>query len=162
MMLYVVRHGEAEEGPDDSARLLTKGGRKEVTATARIATAAGLEVQRIIHSPRRRALETAEIWAKTLKSKPKLEASAAVDPLADPHDAAGFTAAAEESLMIVGHLPHLGRLVSLLVTGNLDKEIVLLPTGAVAALVQEAGGWQVRWLLTPKLARAGSSAHDRK
>ena len=161
MTIYLVRHGEAEDGADDAARPLTKDGRKEVKVTARVARAAGVEPMRILQSGRRRALETAEIWARTLKSSVAVEEHPGLHPMSDPLDAAAFLKTTDESVMIVGHLPHLSRLASLLVTGDPDKEIVVLPTGAVAALTQEDGAWRFQWLLTPKLARATSSGRKR-
>lgn len=154
MTLYLARHGEAEDGPDDLIRPLTRDGRSEVAAVARVVRAAGAEVPRIVHSGRRRALETAEIWAETLNPTPTIVEHPGLDPAAHPQDAAAFLESAEESLMIVGHLPHLGRLASLLVTGDSERELLILPTGAVAALSREVDAWRVRWFLTPKLARA--------
>lgn len=162
MTLYLVRHGEAAEGSDDHARPLTREGRREVKATARVARAAVGEVERILQSGRRRARETAEIWAETLEPSPPIEEHPGLDPMEDPADAAARIDAAGESLMLVGHLPHLSRVASLLVTGDPEGEVLVLPTGAVAALTQEKGGWRVRWLLTPKLARAVASRRKRE
>ena len=162
MTLYLVRHGEAEDGADDAARPLTRDGRKEVKATARVGRDAGVEPARILHSGRRRALETAEVWVETLKSSVAVEEYPGLHPMSDPREAAAFLEMTDESVMIVGHLPYLSRLASLLVTGDPDKEVVALPTGAVAALTQEDGAWRFRWLLTPKLARATSSGRKRK
>ena len=162
MTLYLVRHGEAERGTDDAARALTPDGRTEVETVARVVAATGVSAGRILQSGRRRAFQTAEIWAEALTPSPPITEVTGLDPMADPRDVRSLLATAgDESWMIVGHLPHLGRLTSLLVTGDSEEQIVRLPTGGVATLEQEDGAWRIRWLLTPGLARAVASQAER-
>jgi phosphohistidine phosphatase len=159
MTLYLVRHGEAVDESEDPARPLNQHGQEEVAAAARLAGALGLDVARIVHSGKLRARQTAEIWAAALQPRPPIEEYADLQPLAEPRHAAIYVHAARESLMLVGHLPHLGRLLSSLVIGNPGRELIRYPTGAVVALDQaDAGGWRIKWLLTPELARAVASA----
>jgi phosphohistidine phosphatase len=163
MTLYLVRHGEAERGTDDAARSLTHDGRAEVETVARVVAATGVTVGRILQSGRRRASQTAEIWAAALTPSPPIVEAPGLDPMADPRDVRSLLETASgESWMIVGHLPHLGRLTSLLATGGSEEEIVRLPTGGVVALEQEDGVWRIRWLLTPGLARAVASRPEEK
>jgi phosphohistidine phosphatase len=56
--------------------------------------------------------------------------------------------------VIVGHEPHLGRLVSLLLTGDAERPLVLLKKGGAVCLRGEpggGGGWLLEWALKPKL-----------
>ena len=54
--------------------------------------------------------------------------------------------------MIVGHLPFLGKLVALLVTGREELEIVEFQYGGVVCLERRAGGsWKIGWMITPRL-----------
>lgn len=152
-MLYLVRHGEAVVGADDFARALTKDGRKEVTLSSKVAFEMGVEVDRIVQSGRLRALQTAEIWADALKPTPTIEEYADIQPMTHPSAALELIESAG-SLMIVGHLPHLSRLASLLVVGDPEEELVAFPTGGVVALSEVEGQWRIRWFLTPKLAKA--------
>jgi phosphohistidine phosphatase len=162
MTLYLVRHGEAERGSDDAERALTGDGRAEVETVARVVAATGVEVGMILRSGRRRAAQTAELWAEVLTPSPPIEERPGLDPMADPRDARSFIGAAGgESLMFVGHLPHLSRLASLLVTGDAEEEFVALPTGGVVCLQQDGGHWRIRWLLTPALARAIATPRGR-
>lgn len=162
MTLYLVRHGEAERGSDDAARALTGDGRAEVETVARVVAATGVTVGRILQSGRRRASQTAQLWAEALTPSPSVTEAPGLDPMSDPRDVRSLLEAASgESWMIVGHLPHLGRLASLLVTGDPEGEIVGLPTGGIVALEWEDGAWRIRWLLTPRLARAVASQADR-
>jgi phosphohistidine phosphatase len=153
MTLYLVRHGEAVDEREDPMRPLNPRGRDEVAATARVAGVLGLDVARIVHSGKLRARQTAEIWAAALERK-KIEEYAELEPMADPEHAVAYVNEAHESLMLVGHLPHLSRVLSALVIGDPDKELIAYPTGGVAALARQDGSWRIKWLLTPRLARA--------
>ncbi len=53
--------------------------------------------------------------------------------------------------MLVGHLPHLGRLSALLLTESLEREIVAFRNAGVVCLERQEGGFAVRWILTPEL-----------
>src|SRR5258707_915605 len=68
MLLYLVRHGKAEEGTDDAARRLTRQGSDIGERVAQRLATAGIEVERIEHSGLARAAETADILAKALGS----------------------------------------------------------------------------------------------
>jgi len=67
MMLYVLRHGVAEEvGPEgtDGSRRLTPGGRRKLRAAAAGMRALGVTFDAILTSPLVRAAETAVIVAE--------------------------------------------------------------------------------------------------
>src|ERR1700678_2627326 len=67
MILYVLRHGSAEDEPppggDDGARRLTARGREKVREAAAGMRALGLKFDAILASPLPRAAETAELVA---------------------------------------------------------------------------------------------------
>ena len=55
-------------------------------------------------------------------------------------------------LMIVGHLPFLGKLVALLVTGSEKNEIVEFRFGSVVCVERrDDKKWKVAWMVTPSL-----------
>lgn len=54
------------------------------------------------------------------------------------------------SLMLVGHLPFLDRLTSLLVVGKPDRSIVRFRNGGVVCLSGEGDFWAVAWMVTPE------------
>jgi phosphohistidine phosphatase len=55
--------------------------------------------------------------------------------------------------MIVGHLPFLERVASLLLTGDENRRPVLFGYGAVVCLEKkDTGGWAVLWVLIPEMA----------
>ena len=55
-------------------------------------------------------------------------------------------------VMIVGHLPFLGKLVALLVTGSEANEIVEFQFGGVVCIERrDRGKWKTAWMITPAL-----------
>ena len=56
--------------------------------------------------------------------------------------------------MLVGHLPFLERLASLLVIGDADASLVTLEAVALLALAKNENGWCVDSLMQPKLLPA--------
>jgi phosphohistidine phosphatase len=71
-------------------------------------------------------------------------------PLDDPDSVADATASAA-ALMLVGHLPHLSRLASLLLVGTPEPEIVRFRMGGAVALERSEDGWRLAWFVTPDL-----------
>ena len=56
------------------------------------------------------------------------------------------------NVMIVGHLPFLGRLAALLLTGNADNDVVAFQFGCVVCLKRgDSGRWKLEWMMVPKL-----------
>ena len=68
--------------------------------------------------------------------------------LDNPGKALELIQASEKPLIIVGHLPHLGRLASLLILGIPDKEIVKFTMGGVICLDRSDDVWSIQWAIT--------------
>ncbi len=151
MRLYLVQHGLARPESEDPKRPLTPAGREEVLRVARAAAAAGVRPGQILHSGKLRARQTAEILAERLRPADGVHAIEGLDPQGDPRVAAERVAQADADLMLVGHLPHLGRLTSLLVAGSAEWEIVAFRNAGVVCLEGKADRFAVVWILTPEL-----------
>jgi phosphohistidine phosphatase len=165
MMLYIMRHGTAEQLSaeiEDRERKLTPRSREKVreAAAGMRALKVGLDV--ILTSPFPRAAETAEIvaaqfgGARAPQALPKLAAGTSPAEIV----AALGGVAAEKNALIVGHEPALSRLASLLLTGSTEAlRIRLKPGGCIALEMEEGlrrGGAQLRWMLTQRqLRKAG-------
>ena len=152
MELYLVQHGEAKAEQEDPARPLTDRGRQEVQRVARAAARIGLEIAEIAHSGKLRAQETAEILAAQLQPARGLSHRTGLAPMDDPATARQAVEQAAEPIMLVGHLPHLGRLASLLLVGDPSKDVIAFRMGAILCLGREHGQWRLKWILTPELA----------
>lgn len=69
MTLFLVRHAIAEDGVDDDARPISAKGRRRFQKI--VQALAGLDVQldRVVHSPKLRALQTAELMTPLLREE---------------------------------------------------------------------------------------------
>jgi phosphohistidine phosphatase len=74
----------------------------------------------------------------------------------DPREAAAVVRDHEPrgAVAVVGHEPHLSRLISLLLARDPDAVRAELKKGGAAALVVEAGGAALRWSIPPRVLRA--------
>lgn len=149
MYIYLIQHGLAESKQRDPARPLTPNGRGEAIRAADRIAELGIQVGVVWHSGKLRAQETAEIFAERLHPSQGAIAREGMAPLDDPSIMAGEIEELDAPTALVGHLPHLSRLASLLVTGDADREIVAFRNAGVVCLSREDEGWRVEWITTP-------------
>jgi len=158
MNLYLLRHADAEvSAPSgkDADRALSEKGREVMKVVAAAFAEVG-KAQAIWHSPLRRAKQTAELVAARF-SKATLTASAALAPNADPRKVLVELARDRwDDVVLVGHMPHLGRLLGLAVTGREDVEVPMKK--AAIARISFSGSHptppgELKWLMSPALAQ---------
>lgn len=161
MMLYIMRHGLAEEPTpkgDDSARKLTEKGADKIRKAAAGMRASGLAFNTILTSPIARAAQTADIVASELKG-PKPKAMPALSTGASPASALEALGAQRlpESVLIVGHEPTLSRMASLMLTDSTESVGIRLKQGGVIALEfpdrVESAAAKLRWMMTQRQLR---------
>jgi len=155
MKLYLVQHGEATSEAEDPERPLTQRGRQNVTQAGAIAARLGLRPSEIRHSGKRRAVETAEILADALGLGDRVVASSGMAPNDDPQPVASALANAKGPVMLVGHLPFLSRLASLLLTNDPGRTLIRFRNAAIVCLARDdevGSAWSVAWILTPEMA----------
>src|SRR6266850_265192 len=138
MRVYLVRHGKAMPVDEDPNCGLTDKGHDEVTRVAEFLAAQRITVSLIQHSGKARAEETAHIFASYMQSTAGPSHTTGLDPEDDPAGTANFLKVYTDDVLIVGHLPHLERLTSLLMTGIPDKRPVKFQNGGVVCLEKEA------------------------
>jgi phosphohistidine phosphatase len=152
MKVYLVRHGQAVSSEADPQRPLSEQGRADVEKIAKFIKWLDLSVEYVWHSGKLRAAQTAEILAETVKVEKDCSVCEGLRPNDDVSNIAGELEAYNTNLMIVGHLPFLGKLVSLLATGNEYANIVAFEAGGVACLNRsDPGQWQIEWIITPSI-----------
>jgi phosphohistidine phosphatase len=150
MNLYLVRHAEARLGGSDAQRGLSEKGFADIEKTARFAAGAGVKVGRILHSGKTRAKETAEVMGRYLKPEHGVGETDMLAPADDPWVWAGRVLSMEEDLMLVGHMPYMECLVSLLVAGETEAKVVDFRMGSIVFLRREEGRWSIGWMATPE------------
>lgn len=150
MKIYLVQHGIPKSEAEDPQRPLSEIGKKEVEEVAKVLRKSGIRVVKIFHSGKLRAKETAEILEKYLEPEGGTLESEGLNPLDPPEIWADRLMREREPLMLVGHLPHLQKLCSLLVVGNPEKPILKFRQGGVVALEKtEKEEWIISWVLHP-------------
>jgi phosphohistidine phosphatase len=150
--VYLVQHGQSKSEEEDPQRRLTDKGIGEVQKVADFLRPLELVVDAIWHSGKARAQQTAELLADAVSARNRVVQREGLGP----KDHVGPTKQAlEESgrdLMIVGHLPFLGKLAALLVTGNEANEIVEFRFGSVVCIEsRDDGNWKMIWMIMPTL-----------
>jgi phosphohistidine phosphatase len=152
MYVYLVQHGKAKSAVEDPERRLSEAGREEITQVSIFLAAQRIAISLIQHSGTAGAEETAHILAATMRCTSGPCRTEGLDPSDDPSGTANFLKVYTDDILIVGHLPHLERLTSLLLTGSPDRRPVRFSTGGVICLEKERGGpWSVVWAVVPEL-----------
>jgi phosphohistidine phosphatase len=98
-MLWLLRHAEAVSGLPDDERALTARGIRQAEAAGRALHRLGADVELCLTSPKRRALQTAELACAPLGLEPTIEPLLAGAPFDALAMAAGLT------VLLVGHDP---------------------------------------------------------
>ncbi len=153
MHLYLVQHAEAKGEAEDPLRGLTGKGLADIKKTAAFAAASGVKAGQILHSGKLRARQTAGVLVDELcrgSSRDHVPAQTdGLNPGDDPNVWAGRIKGMKDDTVLVGHLPHLARLASLLLCGDEKKSIISFVMAGVVCLKKDENGWAVKWVVTP-------------
>lgn len=159
MNLYLMRHADAgmpRENPAlDAKRALIKDGKEQCMLMARVLSALKAQVDVIVSSPLKRALQTAQFVGTELGYDAKVEISPA---LALDADYAAFQKllaryADREGVLMVGHNPNLFQFLGRLVTGN-GGAAIRMRKGSIARVDMDRHPPQLQWIVDPRMARA--------
>ena len=152
MKLYLVQHGKALAKAEDPERPLSEQGEQDVSNVASQLGDAGVQVARIWHSGKQRAARTAEILARRVLSGRHIEVIRGISPNAPVAEFATDADVWGEDTLVVGHLPFMSRLVSLLTVGDAEHELVQFTPGSVVCLQrQDDHHWVIVWMIRPDL-----------
>jgi phosphohistidine phosphatase len=152
MRIYLTQHGLAVPKDVDPDRPLNEQGREDVRRLAELLDKAGIQVDQVLHSGKTRAEQTAKILAETLLSTGEPQAHAGLGPKDPLEKVSPEIAFWSVDTLIVGHLPYLGRLASLLLASEPDRSLLAFQPGSMACLEKDAEGqWVLAWMLRPEL-----------
>lgn len=147
MKVYLVQHAKSKSEEEDPTRPLSDEGRNDLE---KIVKFLDIKVSKILHSGKLRAKQTAEIFSKSLNAE--VQNVDALEPLADPTIWAEKLDKETNDVMIVGHLPHLEKLASLLLCKDSARKVITFKQGGVVCL-EKTEGWAVAWMVVPDLLR---------
>ena len=146
--LYFVQHGLAVNKTEDSDRPLSSAGIKQTQNIAKQLLTSNILISSIFHSGKLRAIQTAEIIASTLNIK-----TVSPTDYLSPND--DITLIKQhlnvDNALYVGHLPHLEKLVSSLVTGKESHNVIKFQNSATVCLEKNDSLFHILWYLTPLL-----------
>ncbi|MHA1470828.1 MAG: phosphohistidine phosphatase SixA [Candidatus Asgardarchaeia archaeon] len=152
MQLYFVQHGEAKRKEEDTSRPLTDKGVRDAEKVAKYVSNLGIKVKKIFHSGKLRAKQTAEIYARYLNPEEGVFEADGLNPLDPPDIWVNRLKEMSEDIMLTGHLPHLSKLTSILITGDENQEIIKFRNAGVVCLERdEQGKWIILWAITPEI-----------
>lgn len=152
MQIYLIRHAHAVDGENDAARPLSRKGREQIRRLGRfLRQTRVLEVREFWHSPLVRSRDTAKLLGQRLKVRPKLVEVTGLLYSDNPAIMAKRLGKVRHPVAVVGHEPHLGALLSLLVAGSAKPALFELRKCAVVALVRMNGRWVLQWQISPDL-----------
>lgn len=152
MALYLVQHGQSHSKDIDPEKGLTEQGQATVARIAEVAKSYRVPVRCILHSGKKRARQTAEIFEAALNPPDGLHAKSGLNPLDDVTALAGLIDS-KAGLMLVGHLPFMSRLCAWLVTGETQAPVFQFQNGGIVCLkpLPETDGWIIAWTLMPEI-----------
>lgn len=142
-MLYLVHHADAVDAAIDPQRPLSDRGREHADRLAGKARARGVRPAVIHHSGKLRARQTAEPFWRLCNPLAEFSAARSLQPNDPPEWIRDLVSHDPRDQMLVGHMPHLARLLELLLGGGAEP----FPLHGVVALELTGEGWREQWRL---------------
>ncbi len=134
-MIYLLRHGDAEDGDgDDAARRLTAKGERQAEAAGRALAALGVEIEACLASPKLRAAETARLACDQLGIEPESDEALR----GGAFNGEGLAAGRGETLL-VGHEPDFSSEVARLTGARVKLKkggLAIVDRGTLVALLR--------------------------
>ncbi|MBT8347953.1 MAG: phosphohistidine phosphatase SixA [Sulfurovum sp.] len=143
-----MQHGLAVDKAEDPERPLSEVGIHQTKKIANILLKSKIPISAIFHSGKLRAAQTADIVARTKN----LDAATMIEGLS-PNDEVTLLSQNLDTChaLYVGHLPHLEKLASYLLSGKVDVSVVKFQNSGVLCLEKEVDQYLIRWLLIQEL-----------
>jgi phosphohistidine phosphatase len=149
MKLYLLQHGVALPEERDPAKPLSPEGKEETQRAAEFLKTKSIRVDAVWHSPKLRAVQTAQIvtdsiFCPEIKERHDLNPSDPVESF--PEEIKSLN----KNLMIIGHLPFLQKLASLLLSGSETNQFVTFKNSGLVCL-EYKDTWKIAWIVIPVL-----------
>ncbi|MFC1568863.1 phosphohistidine phosphatase SixA, partial [bacterium] len=136
MFVILVRHGRAESGYTNPERPLTSKGKNDIEMLGKYLYKESVQVDQVWHSGICRAQQTAEILAKHLSFKNDLIQMSNLSPNSNPETIRIALNAEAKNILLVSHLPFIDYLSNLMITGNMEADLIHFPPGSAAKLIK--------------------------
>ena len=147
MFVYLVHHGHAVNPDVDPQRPLSRKGRDQVETLSSQAAGRDVHPDVIWHSGKLRARQTAEAYWRACNPLAGFSATRWMQP-DDPPRLADLLGVETGDVMLVGHMPHLDRLLRRLVhLRDHAPQAGAFPLNGLVAVERTETGWAERWRL---------------
>lgn len=161
MIVYFVRHASAGQhkanAAKDEKRPLDREGVQQAHQVGRLLAAMNVEIDIVISSPLKRAMQTASLISNEIGYEQKIERDAALRPEATFDSFRHLLSRYErkDAIMVVGHNPSITEFVSLVLSRGRENEVIEFKKGAVVRVeMANRKSGTLHWCLTPKLVAA--------
>ena len=164
MTIYFLRHASAGKSVSDprkdDRRPLDEEGILQARYIGRMLANLDVQVDQIVSSPLKRALQTASLVANELafESPVRTDSALALGSGFDQFRTLLSRLRKFEAVIVVGHNPNLTEFLSKTISGSSGAAEIEFKKGAVAKVEIEGRGGTLHWLVVPKIARVLQSS----
>lgn len=142
MKIFLVQHADAVPKETDPERPLSEKGAMQARRAAEFLKKIPFYPDIILHSDKKRSIETAEIICFALGGV-RMEPREHIGPNDDIAGLKSEILASKKSIMIVGHQPFLGKLASALMGAEDGRQVVDINNASPLILVNSGEGFVV-------------------
>lgn len=153
MYLYLIQHALSKSKEEDPERGITETGRTETRKIAEYFKTLNPEIHVIWRSSKKRAIETAEIFAHILGIDNRILEHTGLSPNDPVETAISALEKMHKNVAIVGHLPFLSQLMSYLTTDSSKGQIVKFKNSSIICLERSDDKWEICWITIPDNVR---------
>jgi len=159
MNLYLMRHANAGVSRGnpllDAKRALIKEGKEQCMLMARVLSSLKVQIDVIVSSPLKRALQTAQFVGTELGYEAKVEICPALSLNGDYAAFQDMLAkyAEYEGVLVVGYNPNMFQFLGRMITGN-GGAAIRMRKGSIARVDMDRHPPLLRWLIDPRMARS--------
>ena len=157
MNLYLIQHAKSRSKEEDPERGITDAGRVETEEIAEYFRSLNPEIHVIWQSGKKRAEETADIFARALGIDNRILEHSNLSPNGPVGPVTSALEKMHKNVIIVGHLPFLPRLMSHLTTGFDTCQIVNFKNSGIICLERNENQWGINWIMDPESIRKRKS-----
>ena len=147
--LYLIQHGIALPEEKDPEKPLSPEGKEETQRTAEFLKIKNIKIDAVWHSPKLRAAQTAQIIVNSIFCSETKERND-LNPLDSVENFPEEIKSSNKNLMIIGHLPFLQKLASLLLSGSETNQFISFKNSGIVCL-EYTDTWKIAWMVTPAL-----------
>ncbi|MCP4262161.1 MAG: phosphohistidine phosphatase SixA [Planctomycetes bacterium] len=151
MKLYLVQHAKAASKEVDPERSLTEEGLRDIQKVAAFIKPMAMSVDCLWHSGKKRAHQTAGFLAEVITINKEHSVHEGLAPNDDVKTIENEIVSLKKDIMIVGHLPFLSKLASLLLTGRETSETVTFKNTGIVCLNYNDRQWNIEWIIIPEI-----------